>query len=323
MATRCLRSRRQVPPTHVHYHGCNRLPRPVGRPPATVAAAANVSSTFLLIALVLLSSALLSACSQPPTAPHAPVLIRLSGSTSMQPLLSDLAAAYSQRHAYVTFDFSVVGSTAGLEGLRRSSADLALVSRELLPEEEFDTQTGKRLLAYTVIAQDAIALVVNENNPLRELTLYQIRNIFEGQITSWNEVGSSAGSVVVISREDGSGTRAVFEEWVMRDHRVTPTALIMPSSEAGRDYVATHNGTIGYLSLGHLGPGVAALAVDNVPPEREAVENGTYPITRPFLLVSRPDPGLEVANFMEFARSPAGQAIVRRTYGGAHSGTRR
>jgi hypothetical protein len=127
----------------------------------------------------------------------------------------------------------------------------------------------------------------------------------------------------VISREDGSGTRAVFEGLVMRDRRVTPTALIMPSSEAARDYFATHDGAIGYLSIGYLSPGVAALAIDGVRPEREAVENGTYAITRPFLLVSHPDPEPEVANFMEFARSPAGQAIVGQTYGRASTGVRR
>jgi phosphate transport system substrate-binding protein len=293
-----------------------------GQAPTEVATT-NVSSTFSLIASVFLSAALISACSQPPTTPPAPVLLRLSGSTSMQPLLRDLAAAYSERYPYVTFDFSAVGSTAGMEALRRGSADLALVSRELQPEEEYDTRTRERLLAYTVIAQDAVAVVVKESNPLRELTWYQVRNIFEGQVTTWDEVGSPAGDILVISREDGSGTRAVFEGLVMRDRRVTPTALIMPSSDAAQDYLATHDGAIGYLSLGYLSPGVATLAIDDVRPEREAVENGTYAITRPFLLVSHPDPEPEVARFMEFARSPAGQAIVGQTYGRASTGLRR
>jgi len=277
--------------------------------------------TRIAIALALLVL-IATACAEPPT-PHAPVLLRLSGSTSMQLLLRDLAAAYSERHNYVTFEFSAVGSTAGMEVLRRGSADLALVSRELQPEEEYDLSTGKRALAYTVIAQDGIALVVNENNPLRKLTLYQIRNIFGGQITTWEELGGSPEDIVVVSREDGSGTRAVFEELVMHGHRVTPMALVMPSSEAVRDYVAAHSGAIGYLSIGCLGSGIAALAVDNVRPERQTIEEGTYPLIRPFLLVSRAEPGPEITNFMQFARSPAGQAIVRRTYGGASSGLHR
>ena len=223
----------------------------------------------------------------------------------------------------MSFDFSAVGSSAGLEALRRGSADLALVSRELRPEEEHETQTGKRLLAYTVIAQDGIAVVVNEKNPLRELTLYQIRNIFDGQVTTWDELGSPAGEIMVISREDGSATRAVFEKQVMYGRRMTPTALVMPGSEAVRDYVATHEGAIGYLSVGYLGPGIAAVAIDDVRPRRQAVEDGSYLITRPFLLVSRAKPDAKVTAFMQFARSPAGQAIVRQTYSGARSGSRR
>lgn len=273
------------------------------------------SKARIAIALTLLMLGATN-CAQPPM-PHAPVLLRLSGSTSMQPLMNDLATAYSERHKHVRFEFSAVGSIAGIEGVRRGNADLALVARELQQQEEYDITTGKRTLAYTVIARDGIAVVVNENNLLRELTLYQIRNVFEGQITAWQDLESSAGDIVVISREDGSGTRAVFEELVMRGRRVTPTALVMPGSDAVRDYVATHTGAIGYLSIGCLGSGVAALAIDSVQPERRAIENGTYALTRPFLLVSRSEPGPEIADFMLFARSPAGQAIVRQTYGGA------
>jgi phosphate transport system substrate-binding protein len=233
----------------------------------------------------------------------------------MQPLLRELAAAYSERHPSVSFDFTAVGSAAGIEGLRRGNADLALVSRELVADEEFDPQTRERLLAYTVIARDGIAVVVNENNPVREMTLYQVRNTFDGQVTAWEALGGLAGEITVISREDGSATRDVFEQAAMYGRRMTPTALIMPGSEAVRDYVGTHEGAIGYLSTGYLGPGVAAVAIDEVSPTREAVEDSRYPITRPFLLVSRVEPAAQIAAFMQFARSPAGQAIIRRRYG--------
>jgi len=263
----------------------------------------------------------------------------------MQPLLRDLAEAYSSRYEHVSFDFSPVGSSAGLEALRRGNAELALVSRRLLREEEYDSrrsgtdaesrrggmeylygsqaQTGQRLLAYSVIAQDGIAVVVHDSNPLRELSLYQLRNIFDGQTASWDELGGPATEITVASREDGSGTRTVFEEKVMYGRRVTPTAIVMPGSQAVRDYVATHEGAIGYLSMGYLGPGIATMAIDKVRPERKTVDDGTYPvgagwstypITRPFLLVSRVEPDAEVQSFMEFCQSPVGQAIVGRAY---------
>jgi phosphate transport system substrate-binding protein len=274
---------------------------------------------IVTIALLLLAAALTSACSQPPSTPPAPVLIRLSGSTSMQPLLRELAAAYSKDHPFVSLDFTAVGSAAGIEELRRGNADLALVSRELYADEEFDPQTGERQLAYTVIAQDGIAVVVNATNRVRELTLYQIRNIFDGQVTAWDELGGAAEEIVVISREDGSGTREVFEEVAMYGRRMTPTALIMPGSEVVREYVSAHEGAIGYLSMGALGPGVAAVGIDGVAPTRQAVEDGSYLISRPYLLVSSAEPDAQVAAFMRFARGPAGQAIVRRTYGGART----
>jgi len=238
----------------------------------------------------------------------------------MQSLLHDLAAAYSGLQPHVSFDFSAVGSTAGLEELRRGNADLALVARRLQPEEESEAESRKRLLSYTVIAHDGIAVIVNASNPVGGLTLYDIRNIFEGRVARWELVGGVREDIVVVSREEGSGTRSVFEELVMYGRRTTPTGLIMPGSKAVRNYVATHPEAIGYLSMGLLDSSVAAVAVDQVQPKRGTVEDGTYWISRPFLLVSHPEPNLEVAGFMQFARSPAGQVIVRSLYGDARAG---
>jgi phosphate transport system substrate-binding protein len=193
------------------------------------------------------------------------------------------------------------------------------VSRELDHQEEYDVLTEKRTLAYTLVAQDGIAAVVNENNPVGALTMYQLRNIFEGQTTNWEQLGVAAEEILVISREDGSGTRTAFEEQVMRGGHVTSTALIMPSSKALHDYVAQSVGAIGYLSLGYPRSGVVPLMIDDVRPERQAVEQGTYPTIRPFLLVSRADPEPEVAAFMQYARSLPAQAIVRQTHGGARN----
>jgi phosphate transport system substrate-binding protein len=270
------------------------------------------------VALVWVLAALFG-CSQPPGSPPAPILLRLSGSTSMQPLMRELTEAYSQRRPHVSFDLSAVGSGAGLQELRRGSADVALVSRKLQPEEEFDTQSGQRLLVSSEIAQDAVAVAVHASNPLRSLTLYQLRDVFEGRITNWQQLGGPDQGIQVISREDGSGTRAVFEELVMRDRRVTPTAVIMPSSEAVHRRIAQQDGAIAYLSLGYLGGDVRALAIEGITPTRESIADGTYPIVRPFVLVHQPDAVTEVAAFTQFVRSPAGQAIVTRTFAGPGS----
>jgi phosphate transport system substrate-binding protein len=234
----------------------------------------------------------------------------------MQPLMRELAKAYSERRPHVSFDLSAVGSGAGLQALRRGSADVALVSRDLHPEEEFDLQSGERLLAHSEIAQDAVTVVVHANSPNRSITLHQLRDVFEGRVTNWQQLGGPDLHIQVISREDGSGTRAVFEELVMRDRRVTPTAVIMPSSEAVRQQATGESGAIAYLSLGYLDAETRGLAIDGITPSRETIADGTYPIVRPLVLVSQANPQAEVAAFVQFARSPAGQAIVNRAFAG-------
>jgi len=273
----------------------------------------QAASALGVVALFLV--ALGTSCGQP-AAPPAPVLLRLAGSTSMQPLVRELASAYSARVAHVSFESTPLGSTAGLEALRRGSADLALLSRPVDAREEVDISTGKRALSTTVIAVDAVAVIVHGRNPIHNLSSYQLRNLFEGQIPRWDEAGGTAHDVIVVSREDGSGTRAVFETAAMRGHRVTSTALVMPSSEAVRDYVAAHQEAIGYVSIGWLAPGVVALAIDGATASRESVERGTYPLVRPFIVVSRSDANSDVSEFLAFITSPSGQAIVRRVYAG-------
>lgn len=237
----------------------------------------------------------------------------------MQPLVHALAVAYSERHKHVSFEFTAVGSAGGLELLRRGQADLALVSRPLTAQDEADVSTGKPSLTSTVIAWDAIAIVVHQANPLRQISAYQLRNVFEGQTLNWDELGSPAGDIVVASREDGSGTRSVFEQAMMRGRAVTSTALVMPGSEAALRLVASTPTAIGYLSIGWLGAGVHSLAVDGIQATPSSIEQATYPLVRPFLLVYRDQPPTGAAEFLAFATSPAGQAIVRTAYGGLGS----
>jgi phosphate transport system substrate-binding protein len=271
-----------------------------------------------MLAAIVLALTFSVGCSQPP-APQPLVILRLAGSTSMQPLVRALASAYSERHKNASFEFTAVGSAGGLELLRRGQVDLALVSRPLQPEEELDTSTGKPNLVSTVIAWDAIAIIVHQNNPVRQVSSYQLRSVFEGQTLNWGDLGSPAGDIVVVSREDGSGTRTTFEQLVMRGHAVTSTALVMPGSEALVRLVASTPACIGYVSAGWLGIGVAALALDGIGPTPSSIEQATYPLVRPFLLVYHDRPPSGTAGFLAFVASPAGQAIVRTNYGSSAS----
>jgi phosphate transport system substrate-binding protein len=252
---------------------------------------------------------LLTACGAPLES-HEPVYLRIAGSTSMQPLMEDLGQAYTDQREYVTVDVQGGGSGLGIALARENRIDIATASRKLTAGEEKDPETGAKRLWWTAIAQDGIALVIHPQNAVGGLTLPQARDIFFGRILDWEEIGGIPGEIVVVSREDGSGTREVFEEIVMEERRVTLTAIVMPSSEAVVEYVARHPTAIGYLS-----PQVKALPVEGVSPTPVTIQSGAYPLTRPLYLLTGQQPAGEVKAFIEFALSPAGQAVVEQRYG--------
>jgi phosphate transport system substrate-binding protein len=242
--------------------------------------------------------------------PHPPVRLEMAGSTSMQPLLEELSEAYTTRHDYVSIDIEARGTRLGLEALRQGAADIALVSRDLTEDEEEGVES-------TVIGYDALAILVNDGNPVHSLTPAQVRDVFSGRTLLWSEVGGEEAEIQVISREDGSGTRDAFESTLMREDRVTLTAIVVPDEGALGRFIAQEPLAIGYGSPVGIPEGVRALRLDGVAPEQEAIEQGTYPLIRPFVLVTSEDADEEVKAFVEFALSPAGQAIVGKAYGRA------
>jgi phosphate transport system substrate-binding protein len=266
-----------------------------------------------LIASACLLLALLAACGQPIITPEPirPVGIRAVGSTTHNPLLTDLATAFSEHTPAISLEVTGGGTQFGLEALRAGEADLALAS--WLPAEiDPDWQA-------IAIARDGIAIVVHPTNPINGLGLLQLQDLFSGLAYEWMAVGGQpvpgAGSVAQpVSREAGSGTRAAFETLVMEDRPVSPRAIVVTSSQAVVDYVASHPQAIGYVSTGYLSPAVKALAVEGEDPAPEAVQKSSYPLCRELWLVTGDPPLPAVRQFIDFILSPAGQEIVGQTY---------
>jgi phosphate transport system substrate-binding protein len=267
------------------------------------------SARQTVIGSLLVFVSLICAC-QATVEPHEPVHLEIAGSTSMQPLLDELADAYSTRYDYVSIDIKARGTRLGLDALREASADMAMVSRELRAEE-------KEGVEGVVVAYDAIAVLVNDQNPVEGLTLDQLRGLFSGDIVAWSEVGGDEVDVQVLSREDGSGTREAFEELVMQGGRVTLTAIVLPRNSAVAEFVAENPASVGYASSVGIPLGARALEIDGSGPDLQALSEEEYPLTRPFVLVSLPDPNEDVQSFLDFVLSPAGQVIVGRRYGRA------
>lgn len=254
-------------------------------------------SMLVLVAFVFV----LSACSSSTG-------ITISGSTSVTPLMEDLVAEYKK-----TNDVEIVvnsdGSSAGIKAAAEGVSDIGMSSRELKDDE---LNLG---LTNQVIALDAIGVIVHPNNKVSGLTLDQITKIFSGQIKNWKEVGGADLPIVLVSREDGSGTRGAFEELVdllNEDDSSKVDAnnpVIGNSTGAVIENVSQKEGAIGYASVGSLEDTVKTIKVDKVLPTEDNILNGTYKIARNFNILTK-EVSAEVQKFIDFILSAKGQAIV-------------
>ncbi len=228
--------------------------------------------------------------------------ICVAGSTSVQPFAEKLAEIYMQKHPEAVINVQGGGSSAGIYAAMHGAAELGASSRELAPAE--------KELKEIPIAYDGIAVILHPSNPLTNLTIPQIRQIFEGAITDWQALGLPPHSIDVISREEGSGTREAFEHLVMGQVEVSPSALVQDSNGAVREIVANDPHSIGYISVGLVDKRVKDVAVDGIAPTAENIRSRTYKLVRRFLLVSKAEPAGLCRSFIEFVLSPQGQQVL-------------
>ena len=230
--------------------------------------------------------------------------ITMAGSTSVQPLSEELANVFMDEHSGVRLEVSGGGSGSGITAAQENTADFGAVSRDVR-----DDETG--IKTYT-IAIDGIAVIAHSDNEINDITLEDVRKIFNGEITNWSEVGGADEAIVVVSREEGSGTRGAFDDIVLGDEALVASALIQNSGGAVREAVSSEANAIGYLSTGSLNDTVKGLAVDGVEPTPENIVAGDYPVARPFNYVANEDEDLSALAqaFLDFILSDEGQQVV-------------
>jgi phosphate transport system substrate-binding protein len=267
---------------------------------------------FLFLAAVVVAGLVAAQCGAPAT--EAPSgagpsgQISVAGSTTVQPLAEKLAEAFSAGNPGVSIDVQGGGSSVGVKSAGQGVADVGMASREVKEEElkEFPD------LKVFTIARDGIAIVAHPEVPLAGLSKDQVRDIFGGKIKSWSEVGGPDKMIVVVSREEGSGTRAAFEELVMgKDTLIVDTAILHPSNGAVRTAVSTTPDSIGYLSFGYLDRSVKALTVDGVEPSEANVASDKYPVVRPLNMLTGGEPSGAVKAWLDFILGDEGQKIVK------------
>ena len=266
----------------------------------------NVSAILLRLVPLILLVAILPACGVTITPPP-PVLLTVAGANSMQPLIRALTTAYNAQHPQVTFDIQGGGSQLGQTWVASARADIGLVAWS--PPELGDE------LRLTPVARDAIAIILNTENQLVGLSIAELRDIFRGRLLNWSAVGGASLPIQVVSREAGSGTRAVFEAAVMAEQAVTPTAIVLPNSRAVVEFVAENPNAIAYVSFAFISEGVYGVPIEGVPPTQANLANSSYFLTRELALVTPQESRPEVEQFIAFTLSPAGQAIVAERWG--------
>lgn len=249
---------------------------------------------FCLCALAI--SIVLCGCGRPDSN-----TVNCDGSTSMARLMAALSESY--RDGVV--NFSGTGSGAGVEAVLRGECDLGLSSRNLTAAER-----DRGAVACTV-AWDGVAVVVNPANPLRDLSLQQLGDIFIGKITNWSDLGGPDAPIAVLGREAGSGTRDAFETATGTVGACVHTCEYNAAGDIAGS-VARNPNAIGYTSLSAVGEGLAVLSVNGVPCRASTLMDGSYPIIQPFLFVTRGGGASPAARrFLDFALSPrAAEAIL-------------
>lgn len=239
--------------------------------------------------------------------PPPPVFLTIAGSTSMEPLLTELTSAYSAQHAQVAFDIQGGGSQLGLDLVSEGQADIGLMS---WPPPNLPAD-----LRLVPIARDGVAVILNRQNRLAGLSLPVLRDIFSGQLLDWREIDGPPLPIQVVSREDGSGTRAAFEAIVMADQPVTPTAIVLPNSRAVVDFVAQTPNAIAYVSSGFVRDDVYVVPIEGVRPTFDDISGRSYPLTRELAVIMSQQGNPEAGRFVDFSLSPTGQAIVGQGWG--------
>lgn len=231
------------------------------------------------------------------------------GSTSVQKIIDAEGAEFGALHPAVKFTYSGTGSSDGIKNAANGTYSFGCASRELKESEK----TG---LTELVFAYDGIAVIVNDENSVEDLTKDQIKAIYTGKITNWKEVGGEDRPIAVVSREDGAGTRTAVEELLDFTEQLKPSATVKEGNGNVQSTVSANPNAIGYVSITFVDRSVKPLRVDGVEATMENVLNESYGLSRPFLaLYNEKNLTPQTRAFLDFIMTDEGQTIVEKNGG--------
>ena len=281
--------------------------------------------SYLIIAFLLIS---LNGCNQAteayPEKTSTPQIIAIEniGSDTLVNLALAWAEKYHELDPGIEISVTGGGSGTGIAALINGTVDIANASRQIKPDETQQAEANGVIPVEFVVARDAIAVIVNQNNPINQLTLNQISDIYSGKINNWNEIGGDDREIVRLSRETNSGTHVFFLENVIRmgnpnDKTLfSSDTLLLPSSEGITAETRDNPNAIGYDGLGYVTPEVkvVAIAADSsgpfILPSAESVNQGQYPIARDLYMYTNNQPLDAIGDYILWIMTPEAQTIV-------------
>ena len=232
--------------------------------------------------------------------------ISIAGSTTVLPVAQAAAEEYMNQHSNADIQVSGGGSGVGATSVIGGTADIGMLSRDLKASEK----EGNTLKEF-VVGKDGIALVGHPSNTVSDLSLEQVKAIYQGTITNWNEVGGADSEIVLIGRDSSSGTREFFTEFVLDKEDAAKEMQELNSNGAVAQAVSITPGAIGYVSLEYVDDSLKAFSIGGVAPTVDNVISGIYEINRPLLMITNGEPEGLAADYLAFILSEEGQQILK------------
>ncbi|MCP8310128.1 MAG: phosphate ABC transporter substrate-binding protein [Candidatus Methylarchaceae archaeon HK01M] len=265
----------------------------------------NTIIAMVIVAIVIVAISLIALQFARPVGGE----LKIAGSTTVLPITQECARLYMEKVCPCTrISVSGGGSGTGIQLVGDGLIDIGAASRDLKPSE-LDQWPDLQPVA---IGKDSVAIIVHPSNPIDDLTLEQIAQIFAGDITNWSNVGGEDAPINLITREEGSGTRGIFEEKVMESFgkEIAGEALVKTSNGEVRAIVATDDNSMAYLSLGYVDGTLKAISIGGIEATIENVLSEDYPIIRTLWLITKGTPNTLAQSFIDFVLSDEGQQVV-------------
>ncbi len=263
---------------------------------------------FLLVILTIIS-VIITGCSK-----NTENKIVIKGSTTVLPITQKAQEVYSDLNKDVRISIEGSGSGNGIKALIDGSTDIANSSRELQEKELTKINERNIKVKEIAVALDMIVPVVHPDNPVKNVTMNQLKAIYDGSITNWQQLGGLNENIVVISRDTSSGTYEVWQELVLENNDVAKSALLQASNGAVLSSVAGNKKAIGYVGYGYINDTIKMLNVNNIKPSIPNGKSGAFPISRKlYMYINEETVSAEARKFIDFILSEQGQKLVEGT----------